>query len=158
MPERIVINTGPLRALARGGALDVAAGLGFEIVCPPQVRAELDTGAQAGLAPIRPTWLLVVNLGRPLDPVARATLDDAEAAVIQLALEQGITRVCVDETKARQAALAAGLSVTGSLGLLLLAKKRGLLPRLRPVIEHIVGAGTWYHPQLIERILLAGGE
>lgn len=158
MPERIVINTGPLLALARGDVIDIAPALGFEFVCPPEVRAELDAGEQAGLAPIRPTWLRVVAHERRLDPVARATLDDAEAAVIQLAVEQAIARVCIDETKGRQAALAAGLSVTGTLGLLLLAKKRGLLPKLGPVIAQILRAGVWYDPKLIERILSDAGE
>jgi predicted nucleic acid-binding protein len=158
MPERIVINTGPLLALSRGGVLDLGASLGFEFVCPPEVRAELDAGEQAGLQAIRPAWLRTIELARPPDPVARATLDDAEAAVIQLAVEQGIARVCIAETKARHAALAAGLSVTGTLGLLLLAKNRGLLRSLRPVVEEIVSAGAWYDPKLIERILSAAGE
>lgn len=158
MPERIVINTGPLLALARGAVLDIVPALGFDFLCPLEVRAELDAGERAGFPPIRPTWLEFRELARPLDRIARATLDDAEAAVIQLALEQGLTRVCIDETKARQAARTAGLSVIGTLGLLLLAKKRGLLPSVRPVVERIVAAGAWYDQKLIERILSAAGE
>lgn len=158
MPERIVINTGPLLALARGEALDIAPGLGFEFICPAAVHAELAAGERVGFQPVRPGWLRIVELDRPLDRVARATLGEAEAAVIQLAIEQGITRVCIDETKARQAALAAGLNVTGALGLLLLAKKRGLLPRRRPIGQRMVAAGTWYEPKPIERILDAAGE
>jgi predicted nucleic acid-binding protein len=50
--------------------------------------------------------------------IARAELGAGEAAVIQLALEQGIAVVAIDERKGRRAALSVGLRVTGSLGLL----------------------------------------
>lgn len=60
MAERLVINTGPLLALARGNVLDVVSAVSLEIVCPPEVRAELDAGQRAGLTPIRPPWLTIV--------------------------------------------------------------------------------------------------
>ena len=41
MAERIVINTGPLIALARMDALDVAGQLPYQFICPSQVREEL---------------------------------------------------------------------------------------------------------------------
>ena len=40
-------------------------------------------------------------------------------------------RVCIDETKGRQTALAVGLKVTGALGLLARAKTLGLISELR---------------------------
>jgi hypothetical protein len=48
MAERIVINTGPLIALARMDALDVPGQLPYEFICPNEVRAELDEGASFG--------------------------------------------------------------------------------------------------------------
>lgn len=48
MAERIVINTGPLIALARMDALDVPGQLPYEFICPRQVREELDDGASLG--------------------------------------------------------------------------------------------------------------
>ena len=45
MAERIVINTGPLIALARMGALDIGAQLPYEFICPLEVKDELDDGA-----------------------------------------------------------------------------------------------------------------
>ena len=48
MAERIVINTGPLIALARMDALDAIGQLPVEFVCPSEVRQELDEGAAQG--------------------------------------------------------------------------------------------------------------
>lgn len=54
--------------------------------------------------------------------VVLTNLDLGEAAVIQLALEQNIDWVCIDDLKGRRAAHAAGLHFTGSLGLPATAK------------------------------------
>jgi hypothetical protein len=54
MAERIVVNTGPLLALAQGEALDLAGHLPYLFICPGEVRAELDRGAALGHSEIRP--------------------------------------------------------------------------------------------------------
>jgi predicted nucleic acid-binding protein len=156
MVERLVMNTGPLIALARMDALDVIGQLPLD--CPREVRDELDAGAAQGYAVITPAWLSVVPLANPLSPVTIASLDTGEAAVIQLALGQGISRVCIDEAKGRRAALAVGLQVTGSLGLLGRAKTLGIIPALRPLVEKAMQEGVWSHPDLIRRVLEAFGE
>ena len=46
--ESVVVNAGPLIALARSGALDVVGRLPINYVCPLQVRTELDEGARSG--------------------------------------------------------------------------------------------------------------
>ena len=93
MAEGIVINTGPLIALARMQALDVVGMLPFEFICPPEVRAELDEGAAKGYQAIEPTWLTVVALSSALSPISATALDAGEAAVVQLAIDQGGLRV-----------------------------------------------------------------
>jgi uncharacterized protein len=158
MAERIVINTGPLIALARIEILDVIGRLPIEFLCPQEVRDELDRGVEAGLQPVSPEWLRVIPLRVPPSPLALSALDLGEAAVIQLALEAGISRVCIDEWKGRRAALSTGLQVTGALGLLGRAKLLGLIPSLRPLVERAVDAGIRYHPALVRQVLQVVGE
>ena len=153
MAESIVVNAGPLIALARAGAIDVVGRLPVNYLCPPQVRTELDEGARSGYPDIRVSWLEVVPLATPLDSVAIATLDAGEAAVIQLARERGIEWVCIDDRKGRRAALAVGLRVTGSPGLLVRAKIVGLVPAVRPFVERAMSEGVWYDPDLTHRVL-----
>jgi len=158
VPESIVVNAGPLIALARAGAIDVVGRLPITYVCPLQVRTELDEGARSGYLDIRVPWLEAVPLTTPLDAVAMATLDTGEAAVIQLARERSIEWVCIDDRKGRRAALAVGLRVTGSLGLLIRAKIVGLVPAIRPFIERAMSEGVWYDPDLTTRVLAEIGE
>ncbi len=158
MADRIVINTGPIIALTRADALEILVRLPLEFVCPPQVEEEILAGAALG-HPFRwPAGLNVMALTGPLDPLARLTLDDGEAAVIQLAREQGIKWVCMDERKGRRAALAVGLGVVGSLGLLARAKSLGIVPAVRPITDRLMREGLWYAPELIDRLLRAIGE
>lgn len=158
MAEHLPINTGPLIALARSEALGIAGALPFEFICPREVEAELAAGAVPEHPWTTPGWLTVLALQHALDPVAIASLDVGEAAVIQLAREIGARRVCMDERKGRRVARAVGLEVVGTLGLLLLAKRRGQIPAVRPFIERLQATGTWYHPALVARVLAAAGE
>ena len=75
MAERIVINTGPLIALARADLLEVAGSLPNQFICPIEVRHELDKGEARGYLQVNPTWLTVIPCTVPLHPVAVAALD-----------------------------------------------------------------------------------
>ncbi len=153
MADRIVIDTGPLIALARANALDLIERLPIDFFCPPEVQAELDEGTRLGHCAVAAPWLRVMPLKERLDPLAAATVDAAEAAVIQPALEEGIGLVCMDDRKGRRAALAVGLRITGSLGLLARAKTLGLTAAIRPFIEHAMDEGVWYDHALMSRLL-----
>jgi predicted nucleic acid-binding protein len=137
---RLVLNTGPLIVLRRAEALDVVGRLPVEFVSPFEVRDELLEGARHGHPPVSPTWVRFVALAKPLDLVARANLGAGEAAVIERALQEGVPRVVIDERRGRRAALAVGLSVTGTLGLLGRAKGLGLVPAVRLFVEALRGA------------------
>ncbi len=160
MADRIAIDTGPLIALARADALHLLEQLPIEFACPPEVRAELDEGARSGHSVVAIPWIRVTPLKGPVDPLAVATVDLAEAAVIQLALEpeSEISVVCMDDRKARRAALAVSLNVTGSLGLLARAKTLGLIPAIRRFVERAMRKGIWYEPALVSRLLAESNE
>ncbi len=158
MAEQIVINTGPLIALGKMDAFDAVAKLPFEFICPAQVKDEIEAGAARGYAVTVPDWVKVIPLAAPLSPLILIGLDEGEAEVIQLALEQGIELVCIDELKGRRAAKSAGLQIVGSLGLVAKAKALGLIPEARPLIEKAMREGVFYHAQLVEQVLKALGE
>lgn len=144
--------------LARIGALDVVGQLPHHFICPDAVRAELDKGESAGHPRIFPLWLEVLPLMEPPSPMILAALDLGEAAVIQLALEQKVRTVCIDEWKGRRAALATGLKVTGVLGLLGRSKKAGIIDAVRPFVERALHLGVRYHPDLVRKVLESLGE
>jgi predicted nucleic acid-binding protein len=100
MNKRIVVNTSPLIAWEKMQALDLIEKLPFDFICPSQVQTEILAGAAKGHPVNFPTWIKVLSLETPLSALALASLDAGEAAVIELALEQNIPLVCLDEIKA----------------------------------------------------------
>ena len=84
---------------------------------------------------------------------------DATAEAIVLALELSAERLLIDEATGRSIAEAAGLKVTGILGVLLIAKQRGLIPFVQPVIDSLIAqAGFRVGSALYEAILVAAQE
>jgi predicted nucleic acid-binding protein len=158
MTEKIVTNTSPLLAFAKMQAFEIIGRLPFEFICPAEVEQEILAGADQGYDVEIPDWLKIEKLQTNLSPLAVASLDVGEAAVIQLALEQNVETVCIDELKGRRAALAVGLKVVGSLGLLGKAKSLALITKLKPYIEKAKTNGIFYDENLIENFLKSFGE
>ncbi len=160
--EPIVINTSPLLALAACNQLELLRGLHRRVVVPEAVITELERGqAEAkplGLEAERPDWLEVVELASPPSPLLTAYLDAGEAAVIALAIEQGIRRVVIDERRARTVARTMKLEVTGSIGILLRAKREGLITEIKPSVEAMQAQGIRLSERLLEFALQEAGE
>jgi hypothetical protein len=85
-------------------------------------------------------------------------LEQGEAEVIILAKEKEIDQVLIDERIARMQAKVLGLNVIGTLGLLLKAKRNGLLPSIKPSIDKILQSGIWIKEDIVKGILKGAGE
>ncbi|MBL8112679.1 MAG: DUF3368 domain-containing protein [Acidobacteria bacterium] len=155
-PDLIVVNTGPLIALGRIDGFDIVRRLPFRFLVPLEVAAEIERGSRKGYPVSVPSWVEIAESSAPAR--RHPFLDAGEAAVLQLAIERGIPEVCIDEWRGRRAALASGLRVTGSLGLLGRAKQLGLIPLVSAYVSRLTDAGIHYHPELVRRFLEAMGE
>lgn len=161
-PDRIVINTGPLIALVAGlGGLGILKELHREGVVPLEVADEIETFAPAALFSRNssarrgsPGWPVPLVL----PPWVGSVLDRGEAAVIQLALETGISTVCIDEAAGRRVAHPSRLRVTGSVGILLRAKRESRLHSLRPALEKMRANGVWLGEKVMASTLAQAGE
>ncbi|MBI4867538.1 MAG: DUF3368 domain-containing protein [Candidatus Wallbacteria bacterium] len=165
MPEKVesaVVNTGPLLALGLCDQVELLHRLFGRVLTSEVVIAELGRVSAQGRAPavpgLPPAWLEVVALERPPDAFLQAYLDDGEAAVIALAQQLGISRVIIDERRGRLAARTMGLAVTGSLGILLRAKRLGFLEAVKPCLDEMQSHGVWLDSQLIRLVLREAGE
>jgi predicted nucleic acid-binding protein len=89
----------------------------------------------------------------------REELDPGEAEAIVLALECGADLLLVDERRGRRMATAAGLTVTGLLGVVAKAKRAGLIELAKPVLDELIQiARFWIGPDLYSEVLTALGE
>jgi len=84
----------------------------------------------------------------------KLNLHAGESEAIALALERGIKGIILDDKQAREIADELGLKVIGTLGLLILAKRKGLLSEVRPVIVKIIeGVNFRIAPSVLNRAL-----
>lgn len=104
-------------------------------------------------------WLTV----RPVDDLRVVTalltqLDDGEAQAIALAMELTDVSVILDDKKARRVARQAGLAVIGTFGVLLRAKRHGVVPAIRPLLAALREAGFRMTAALYDETLRLTGE
>ena len=85
-------------------------------------------------------------------------LDQGEAEVITLALEQNADLVLIDELTGRKVAQSLRLQVVGSVGILIRAKQIGLIPAVRPILEEMIQRGIRYSQRFVDSILREIGE
>jgi predicted nucleic acid-binding protein len=66
--------------------------------------------------------------------------------------------VLLDDAMARQIAQAAGLSIWGTLKVLLEAKAQGLTSSIAPLLPKLQSAGMWMSNDIRHRVLKLAGE
>jgi hypothetical protein len=85
-------------------------------------------------------------------------LDRGEAEAIALALELDADLLIVDERLARRYAQHLDLQITGTLGILLKAKERGLVTEIRPLIHLLRSNRIRLSEDVVQRALELAGE
>ncbi len=100
--EELVINTGPLLALIAGiGTLSFLELMYKRVLVPFEVSEEIKAGGSTGFGVKEFDGSdFLVKWQKPLtiNPFLRNALDLGEASVIQLALDENISTVCIDES------------------------------------------------------------
>lgn len=85
-------------------------------------------------------------------------LGKGEAASLALALELENPFLILDDLKARKKANMLHVNYTGTPGILLLAKKKGLCEAVKPELDKLIQRGMWLSPVLYQEILKIAGE
>lgn len=160
--QSIAINTSPILALvAAWGRLDRLQPLYKEVRVSFEVREEILKGGldNFGVAEFRAaSWLLQEATPIEISPFLLNSLDLGEASVIQLALNQSIKTVCIDEAVGRRIARLNGLSLTGSVGILLKAKQRDSAMSVRTAIDNMLSHNIRLSKTVIDFALARSGE
>ncbi len=85
-------------------------------------------------------------------------LDKGEASAIALALEIKDSLLIIDELKGRKLAQKLGVTITGTLGVLVQAKQNGYIPLLRPLLDKVNQTDFRLSEQLVKETLKQVGE
>jgi predicted nucleic acid-binding protein len=157
-----IVNTAPLIFLAKIGRLDLLR-IGVDIVfVPPAVLSELRVIPDEAMRTVQSvlgTWLIEKACTQPgLYALTLQALDPGEAEVVALAIELGTQDIVLDDLDARRFARRSGLQPIGTMGLLLVAKKQGIISAVTPEVEAIKKAGFHASEASVMRILAEAGE
>jgi uncharacterized protein len=100
---------------------------------------------------IEANWLQIVSLSEARHALTYTGLDRGEAEVLALAVEYKARLVIMDERQGRRYARRLGLPLTGTLGILLLAKEGGLITAVSPLLQRLLDEGLYFSPALVDR-------
>ena len=162
----VVSDASVLICLGAVGQLNLLRDFYRTVAIPESVWQEV-TGADPSLPGSAETvearqlgWLSVQKPGnQALVTSLRTTLHVGEAEAIALASELGAGLLLIDETEGRVAARALGLTVTGTVGVLIRAKQSAKLPRLKPILTELVQRQNFrLSNTLFEQVLRQVGE
>jgi predicted nucleic acid-binding protein len=160
--NQIIINTSPLIALvAAMGDLKILESLYTDVLVPFEVYQEILIGGTTGFAITEfqsASWLQKQSSPLTISPLLFNSLDLGEASVIQLALDKNISTVCIDEAVGRRIARLSGLLVTGSIGILLRAKREGYPLSIKTAIQKMLDRNIRLSQTVIDFAIKEAGE
>ena len=159
----IICDTSALSALLRIDQLQILGNLYGQIIIPPKVYEELLPLAAMGIdvAGLRSLeWLQIRHLTNfDLFNQLIVDLDEGEAQAISLAVELKADWLIIDELDGREKARQLSVPVIGIGGVLVLAKKKGILVSVKTILDRLrVEANFRLGDKIYQQLLQAAGE
>jgi uncharacterized protein len=151
----VISDTSPLTNLIQIGQLDILEQMFGRIIIPYKVFEELSV-YEGQLKEIeKRDWIIIREvINQEEVRLLEHHLDSGEAEAIIFAKEIHADFLIVDERKGRRIAEEYGLKIIGLLGTLIQAKKKGILPELKPILDKLINEiGFRVSKKLYDRIL-----
>lgn len=161
---KVVTNSTPLIELSKIKQLNLLRDVYSTILIPEEVYFEvvIDGIGQPGAAEVEAAeWVSrqsVMDKNRIRTLQNQHSLDLGECATIVLAQEINAEQVILDDKAARWEAIERGLPVIGTVGILLIAKTRGVIPNVRPILDDLRAHGTRISQNLYYQAMTKAGE
>jgi predicted nucleic acid-binding protein len=157
----LVFNASPLIVLAKAGLLDRILPLADQTWIPQAVAEEVSRAKNPGDPASR--WIAgqssLIHPTTPISPFVMAwDLGAGESAVISLTATNATAVAVLDDLAARRCAQAMGLPIVGSLGLILMAKRAGVISSATQALDAVVAAGLFISRQHLDAVCIQAGE
>ena len=156
-----VVNASPVILLGKVGHLDLLEVLCADMVVPTAVETKVcaEPHRDAGQDWLRNQARAYVRDVGLIDPLITTwDLGIGESKVLTWAREHPGYEAILDDRAARNCAIALGIPVRGTLGVVLLAKREGLLARVQPVFVRLQESGLRIAPAVLDTALKLAGE
>jgi len=155
MSDRWILNASPLIVMGKIGQLDIFASLAQEVIVPQAVAEEIKAGPESDAArlAIESGKFQIIPSLEPTSELAAWDLGAGETSVIAFALNNPEWTAILDDAAARKCARSFGVSIKGSLAVVVLAKKRGLIPSAKQLVRAMQDVGLRLDDKLIRQVL-----
>jgi predicted nucleic acid-binding protein len=154
--QLVIADTGPINYLLLIGHIEILPALFERVILPSAVKSEL---ADPNTPPLvrtwiadPPSWVEVRHTDNSLTDDSMAELGAGETAAITLAAEIHADLLLMDDRRGVTAALQRGLTVTGTMGLLARAAKRGILD-LAEAFDRLKRTNFRYRQEIMDALL-----
>ena len=161
MADPAVVNASPLILLTAAGLTDLLKLAGQPLLVPRDVMEEIEAygPADATAAAVRQAnWLTIVEPEPVPAIIERWDLGRGESSVLTWAHAHSGSVAVLDDLPARRCADSLGIPTRGTLGLVLIAKQRGVIPEARPIVDRLRQAGMYLSDAVMNRALGMVGE
>lgn len=157
---KVVSNTTPIISLLKLNKLEILKDLYGQIYIPLAVYQEIEVGKSKGYYQdlLQVDWILISKVVNGQTVTSFPDLDAGEAEAVVLALEISADLIILDERLGRFHAKHEGLNVTGTIGILIKAKKQGLIKELKSLLTELTEKEVWISNKLKREILNQVGE
>lgn len=145
MPESVIVDTSVIIALEKLNLIEILCKIYKKVILPEAVVKEFGNVGIKCYAAQKVESKLIKVLTQDLN------LGQGEAEVIALAYESK-GKVLIDDLKARKIAEDFGLSVSGTIGLLLKAEKTGLITSALEKAQELKRMGFYVSDELMEKM------
>ncbi|MCL1820852.1 MAG: DUF3368 domain-containing protein [Oscillospiraceae bacterium] len=133
----VIVNSTPILGLQGIGRLELLQEVFGEITIPEAVRREVTVKNAHILDDY--VWIHIAQItNHSMKESFTSALHDGEVEVIILAKEHNAKLVILDDKLARQHARYLGLDVIGTVGVLLRAKRMGIISEVRPLLDSLI--------------------
>lgn len=160
--HKVIVNSTPLIALCHVNQLGLLKDLYEEIMIPTAVYKEISAkkGSVCSVEVEKSLdWIHIEPIKNEMAKAMYKTqLHEGEVEVMILAKESEAELVIIDDLNAKKHAKYLGLSVTGTLGVLIKAKQKGLIPKIKPILTDMLQKNIYIKESLVKMCLKQVGE
>ncbi len=159
---RVIVNSTPLIVLSNINYLHLLKDLYKDIYIPQAVYNEVTAKNDSACQQIKNNlnWIHICKIqDQSQKRMYQAKLHDGEVEVMILAQKnQNKDLVIIDDNSAKKTAKYLGLTVTGSLGVILKAKKQGLIHSVITLMNQLIQNGFYITPEVYDFVKDEAGE
>ena len=147
----IISDTSCFIALSNIGELDLLRLLYKKIVTTTEIAAEFGESL--------PDWVEIIPVSdKSKQELIEMQVDRGEASAIALALESKNPFLIIDDFKARKLAQNLKLNHTGTIGLIIAAKQKGIINSIKPLLKKIKATNFRISAELELQALIEANE